>query len=480
MNTPSRREVLLGAAGLAAGTRPNVLFVISDQLHHAALGAAGNAVIRTPNLDRLAAQGVRFEHAVCATPFCSPTRASFLTGLYPHRHRITYNVRDPEEGLDPRLPSTEQILFENGYTCRQFGKWHLGARGRLKPYAEQGDGDFRDDEGPRQHGPGLGRHGLPVVMAESVRRANEKYDAAGAANTLIGRIDLPRERMIESRITDDAIGELDRLAAKPFFLTVSLPAPHAPWEVGEPYYSLHPRDRIKLPENRHGAEPADSQTAALRFGRLLGEEGLREYLGVYYGLVAMVDWNVGRLLDALARRGLERDTLVVFTADHGDMQGGHGMYDKTSFSMYEETTRVPLVVRWPGRIPAGKVARTQAGSCDLHPTILDYMGLRPRGAVHGRSLRSVIDGREDLERPIFSERERGEKNFQRTIRTLEWKYCFSSTGASQLYDLRSDPGETRNLVEQASARATKRDLHTRLARWMRDTEDPRAASMPEA
>jgi arylsulfatase A-like enzyme len=480
MVTPSRRDFLATAA-LSAGPlmsqsrRPNVLFIISDQIHHGALGCAGNPVVKTPNLDRLASEGARFQNAVCATPFCSPTRASFMTGVYPHAHRITQNVGDPDKGLDPKLPTTEQALLESGYTCRQFGKWHLGDRARIPAYKDQPESNYRDREDrPRGKGKeGAGRNGLPVFMTDAVRQANARYDGSGAANTLIGRIELPREKTQESRITDDALGEMEKLAARPFFLTVSLPAPHAPWESGEPYYSRHPRSRIELPANRRAVEPADRATAAWRFGQLLGEEGMREYIGVYYGLVAMMDWNVGRLLDALRRLGLENDTLVVFSADHGDMQGGHGCYDKTTFSMYEETTRVPLALRWPGRIKAGTEVRTQAGSCDLHPTILDYLGMKPRAGVHGTSLRPFIDGKEAPDRPIFCERERGPQNFQRLIRTSEWKYCYAANGASQLYNLVKDPGETKNLIAETSARAAREKLHARLGEWMRETGDRR-------
>ena len=471
----NRRDLLkLGALAVAPrAARPNVVFIISDQFHHAAYAAAGNPVVKTPNLDRLASEGVRFSNAVCATPFCSPTRASFLTGIYPHSHHIIRNVGNGEEGLDPRIPSTEQILFENGYTCRQFGKWHLGDRSRQPAYAAQLGGE-KDSEGNRgKRGPGIGRNRLPVIMADAVKQARSKWDGKGADNTLMGRIGLAPERMIESRITDDAIAELDTLAGKPFFLTVSLPAPHAPWEIGEPYYSMVPRPRIPLPENRHSAAPIDRDTAAWRFGQLLGEDGMREYLGIYFGLVSMVDWNIGRLLEALRKRQLERDTLVIFTADHGNMQGGHGIYDKTSYSMFEETTRVPLIVRWPGKIPSGKVVQTHAGSCDIQPTILDYMGMKPRGAIHGISLRPFLEGREDLERPMFCERERGTKDFQRLIRTQEWKYAYHSNGTSELFNLRKDPGETNNLIGEASARAVKEKLHARLAQWMRETGDTR-------
>ena len=151
------------------------------------------------------------------------------------------------------------------------------------------------------------------------------------------------------------------------------------------------------------------------------------------------------------------------------MQGGHGCYDKTTFSMYEETTRVPLLLSWPGRIPAGKAVRTHAGSCDIRPTILDYVGLKPQGAVHGASLRRYVEGAEDLERPAFCERERGARHFQRMIRTHEWKYVYASDGASQLYDLEKDPGETRNLIKETGT--PRAELHGRLARWMRETGD---------
>ena len=477
----NRRSFLKGMGGTLAAppaapaaTPPNVLFIISDQFHHASYGAAGNPVVKTPHLDRLAGEGVRFEHALCATPFCSPTRASFLTGLYAHKHGITHNVDGNKAGLNPNLPSTEQVLFENGYACRQFGKWHLGERSTLPAYAGQAEEAYREKGPGRKSGPEVGRSGLEIHMTEAVRQANAKWDGNGASNTRIGRIERAPEMSPESRITDEAIRELDRLAGKPFLLTVSLPAPHAPWEVGEPYYSMHKRASIALPANRNSVEPVDRTTAAWRFGQLLGEDGMREYLGVYYGLISMVDWNIGRLLDALKNRSLERDTLVIFTADHGDMHGGHGMYDKQTYSMYEETTRVPLILRWPGKIAAGKTVRTQAGSCDLHPTILDYLSLKPRGTVHGASLRNYIEGREDESRPMFCERERGRDGFQRLIRTLDWKYAYNSNGASQLYHLAKDPGETRNLLKDPSAGPVRLKLHGQLAEWMRQTEDGRS------
>lgn len=477
---------------MAADKRPNLLLVISDQLHHAAFGAAGNRVIRTPNIDRLAREGVRFENALCPTPFCSPTRASLTTGLYPHQHGVIRNLTGNHQGLDRKLHTTEQALLDAGYTVRQFGKWHLGKKTRTQAYARDPELRYRDhfrSIAARMSKPSAGpisRVARPIFPTQAVLDANARYDGNGPSNTWIGRTDVPVEHTEEAWIADRAIEALKEVSGRPFFLTISFPAPHALWVINEPYYSLHERSEIPLPSNRHSVQDVDRKTSAWRFGQLLGEKGMREYLGVYYGMVSMMDANLGRILDELDRLGNAHDTLVVFTADHGDMQGGHGMYDKTSYSMYEETTRVPLLLRCPGCVPAGATIRTQAGTCDVSPTILDYLGLPvPRGLA-GTSLRAFIEDGDDLDRPIFAERDRpawgeeGERHFQRLIRTHQWKYSYHSVGDSQLYNLQDDPGETRNLIHQQSFQGEKRRLHRALFRWMKQTNDPRAQEIEEA
>ena len=493
------RRATLGAAAAAiagrlvgAGERPNVLLIISDQLHHAAFRVAGNRVIRTPNIDRLAQEGVRFQHALCPTPFCSPTRASLMTGLYPHQHGVIQNLPRNHAGLARKLHTTEQALLDAGYSARQFGKWHLGEKTRIPAYADDPELRYRDHfrsiaaRMPEPSNGPLSRVGRPIFATEAVRDANARYDGNGPSNTWIGRTDVPVEDTEEAWIADRAIKALRQVSGDPFFLTVSFPAPHALWVINEPYYSLHKRSEIPLPANRHSVQDVDRRTSAWRFGQLLGDEGMREYLGVYYGMVSMMDANLGRILDELDRLGHERDTLVVFTADHGDMQGGHGMYDKTSYSMYEETTRVPLLLRCPGRVPAGKTIQTQAGICDISPTILDYLGLPVPSGLAGASLRSFIEGSEDLDRPIFAERDRdaaaegGGRNFQRLIRTRQWKYSYHSVGESQLYNLQDDPGETKNLIHEQSFRSERRSLHGDLLHWMKQTNDPRAQQIEEA
>ena len=498
MSALTRRSVLSALTGtMVSGAEntvrsPNVLLVISDQLHHQAIASAGNATVQTPNIDSLARDGVRFENALCPTPFCSPTRASLMTGLYPHQHGITKNLSRNSAGLDPDLPTTEQALLDAGYVARQFGKWHLGQKTRVPSYAQDPELSYRDyfrSIGQRMPQPPAGptsRVGRPIYSTEAVRSANARYDGDGPPNSWIGRTDVPPEHTEEAWIADRAIEALRMLSGKPFFITVSFPAPHALWAINEPYYSLHPRQEIRLPANRHSVQDVDRSTASWRFGQLLGDEGMREYLGVYYGMVSMMDANLGRILDELRLSGEEDNTLVVFTSDHGDMQGGHGMYGKTAYSMYEETTRVPLLLRWPGRVPSGTTIKTQAGSCDVSPTILDYLGLPVPAKLAGQSLRGFIDGEEELDRPIFAERDRGASgetaggHFQRLIRTHEWKYSYHSRGDSQIYHLAADPGETKNLIREPSARGAVQHMHAELVRWMQETNDPRVEDIPEA
>ena len=498
MSSLTRRSAIPAlAAGLAsvaarADRQPNVLVVVSDQLHYRALGCAGNDVVQTPNLDRLASRGVRFENALCPTPFCSPTRASLMTGLFPHQHGVIKNLRSDSPGLNPELPTTEQALTKAGYVARQLGKWHLGEKTRVPAYAQDPEQNYRQhfrsiarDMPAPPHGP-ISRVGRPIFPIDAVREANAKFDGNGPSNTWIGRTDVPGEHTEEAWIADRAIKTMAELAGKPFFMTVSFPAPHALWVINEPYYSLHERQRIPLPANRDSVRDVDRDTPAWRFGQLLGAEGMREYLGVYYGMVSMLDANLGRILAELERPGEADNTLVVFTSDHGDMQGGHGMYDKTSYSMYEETTRVPLLLSYPGKIPAGKTIKTHAGICDISPTILDYLSLSTPETLAGQSLRKFIDGSEDMDRPMFAERDRsawgsdGPANFRRLIRTHEWKYSYHSRGESQLYDLANDPGETRNLIDERAARSARRKMHADLARWMKETGDPRAGTIGDA
>jgi len=197
-------------------------------------------------------------------------------------------------------------------------------------------------------------------------------------------------------------------------------------------------------------------------------------LRCYMGLVSMVDALYGRILDALDRLGLAENTLVLYTADHGDMQGAHGMADKSITGYYDEILRVPLIVRYPGRVPAGSVLGCAASSVDLMPTLLDFAGLPVPPGRHGRSLRGVLEGRERREfDAAYCERGLGsDKRWSRMIRTADAKYAWFSEGRAELFDLKKDPAELRNVAEESSYRALREKLRAMLIEQAERTSDP--------
>ncbi|MCX6377436.1 MAG: sulfatase-like hydrolase/transferase [Armatimonadetes bacterium] len=211
----------------------------------------------------------------------------------------------------------------------------------------------------------------------------------------------------------------------------------------------------------------------------MGEKLVREQLRCYHGQVTMIDACVGRILKALADQGLEKDTLVVFLSDHGDMQGAHGMVGKSANAYYEEIVRVPLMVRYPRAIKAGTVIHGHANSVDIMPTLLEYAGVPiPRG-VHGRSLKPMLEGKAaDQERLGFCERGAGVGS--RMIRTESWKYAVYDDGRRELFDLKKDPGEMRDLSADSAHRSTLAELHRKLRLHMDETNDPALGAFPKA
>ena len=471
----------------AAGGGCNVLFLMTDQHHYSVLGCAGNPVVQTPNLDRLAAEGARFPQAFIATPFCSPTRASIITGKFPHTHGINKNVDGKEKGADNSWVTTEGMLFDSGYATGHFGKWHLGSLNDVRYYKEngyagEGYNRFITERFPAsQFKEGFSGQaklwGYPLYMTPACVRAHEEWLKLARRYpqdcSLIGRTPIPRECLHESYFTDKAI-EMLRTAAgnrdRRFMITCSYSPPHAFHIICEPYYSMHDRKRIPLPPSFDQCPPAHLKTLAHVQWEQLGEEGVREYLGCYYGQVAFIDWKIGRILQALRELGMEKDTLVIFTSDHGDFQGAHGMVEKGAEAMYDDLTRVPLIMRYPGRIQPGAVVSTQAQCVDLMPTILDYAGMKAPNGIHGRSLRPFIEGASDDGRPVFCERT-AFFSFQRMVRTHEWKYVYASRVPVELYDLRNDPYEMRNLAEDPAFRKVRDDLRQQLEQWMAATGD---------
>ena len=427
---------------------PNVVFILTDDQGPWAAGCYGNPEIRTPNIDRLAATGVRFDNFFCSSPVCSPARASLLTGKIPSQHGVHDWIRDgnmPPDAvsyLQGQRTYTE-ILAQHGYRLGLSGKWHLGDS--LTPQAgfthwfvhQQGGGPYND---------------APMV-------------AGGRAVTAPG--------YVSDVITDDALRFIDRSGDAPFYLGVHYTAPHSPWEG-------HPQDIVDsyddCPFRSCPQEPMHPWATSLTRNSL----GNREKLKGYFAAVTAMDLNVGRILDRLEERGLRQDTLIVFTSDNGFSCGHHGFWGKGNgtfpLNMYENSVKVPMIMSHPARLPQGTSAGAMMSQYDFMPTLLDYLRIDEARGTHeselpGTSFVPVLEGQaEEAREDIVVYDEYGPV---RMIRTREWKYVHRYPyGAHELYDLTADPDERNNLIDERLRRPVVDELRDRLTRWFDRYVDP--------
>lgn len=452
----------------ATDPRPNILFILTDDQGCWAMGCAGNSELRTPNLDRLARTGTRFTSFFCASPVCSPARASILTGRIPSQHGVHDWIRSGNAPSDTTWGGTgllieylkgytgyPDILAADGYTCGISGKWHLG-----------------DSIHPQKgftfwevHAKGGG----PYYNAPMVKDGKEYSEP----------------RYVSDAITDGALRFLDERAASaaPFYLSVHYTAPHSPWD-----RENHPRD---LYDDYHRDCPFDSiprdpmhpwQINSAPYG--FDEKSRRDILSGYFAAVTAMDANVGRILDRLEAAGLRERTLVIFMSDNGMNMGHHGIYGKGNgtfpLNMYDTSVKVPMVVSRPGSVPEGTTADALLSQYDLMPTLLEYVAMANPEAdeLPGTSFAALLrgkslGGRESV--VVFDE-----YGPVRMIRTREWKYVHRYPyGPHELYDLASDPGEKANLVDRAEHQTTIVDVKAQLDEWFHRYVDPAADGVRE-
>jgi choline-sulfatase len=477
-------SLLLALCGADAAVRaaapdrpPNIVFIVTDDQGPWALGASGAGQALTPQLDRLARDGVVFRQAFGASAICSAARAALITGRYPSEAGLLDFIADNgRNGMRPALPTWPAMLRESGYTTALVGKWHLGhARPEFLPTAR--GYDFFS--------------GYPIGGKTS---QSPSIEVEGTWKTFAGEF-------TTDVLTDLAIGYIRRFRDRPFAVSLHYWAPHANQGV-PPGFTLPYDDRTWLPmkeedlavsRNRPILAPVP-EAASLDQPRY--ERIMREYLASVHG----VDRNVGRLLDVLDELGLARDTLVVFTSDNGYLLGQHSLWHKgsgwwlttdrkdparvhgaTRFNLFEESIRVPMLARWPARIRPGTVVSDPVSHLDWFPTLLEAAG---KGSVavpdlRGRSLLPTIDGR-----PLGGD---DAMFFQyvhlRGLRTRQWKLVRDlKSERDELYDLLNDPAEVTNLLpaRDEAAAAAHRDLLARLDARMRAIGDRGHAGGPAA
>lgn len=441
---------------------PNILLIHSDQHRYDCLGVNGHPFLQTPVLDRLAAEGVNCTHAFTPIPLCVPARNSLLLGQWPTQHQCIANF-DTEAPRPPseQRPSFSMRLRQAGYTLGYVGKWHVSR--------ERGPADF----------------GFERVVDESryaAWRAAQGLPPTPWTNSWFGETDRAI-RPEQSRLAwgaGETIAMLEQAAGsgRPFFIRWDPSEPHLPNIVPEPYASRYPPERIppwpSFPDPLEGKPYIQHQQ---RRTWKLDDWSWAQWapiVGRYLGEIALLDVQVGRLLEVLERLGLAGDTLVVYTTDHGDLCGGHGMIDK-HFVMYDDVVRVPLILRWPGRIRPGIVCDAfLSHAIDLAATFCCVAGLDIPPAFSGLNLLDAIEGRGEVRSDILSTYHGNQFGLysQRMVRNREWKYVWNATAEDELYDLVHDPAEVRNRATDPASRPALIHLRQRLLAWMERIRDP--------
>ena len=480
-------------------TKPNVLFIICDQLNASSLSSY-NGPVKTPQIDRIGTEGILFTDATCVLPFCSPTRASLITGRYPHSTGITYNVNsESDEGIQPEDITTEKILNEAGYDTYHFGKWHLGSLALgyyeggyfTKQYADE----MKDKiDSIRRTDPSTWMAfytdmAIPVDIDPEHRKAVDKIGDKWSDKiyaefiTDMGRQTQPVKEYLDVRIADQTVDKILSLkdSPKPFMITCSFNNPHDPNVIPSPYYEMYNPDEIVLPSNINSREARFENSWSREIVSELGEPSLREFLRIYYGQVKIIDDQVGRILKALHDIGELDNTLIIFTADHGDMMGGHGMVWKSNGSFYDEIVRVPLLIRFP-QVIKPQVSSLNTNSTDIMPTILDVMNMDIPEDVQGISLLPFIsEGKDNAEFRKYSVCERISKRPRLRnqtpdqvgsfmVRDNSWKYIYYPDGEDFLYFLEKDPGEVVNLSNNMEFEGQKKEMQQFLLEWLGKTD----------
>ena len=428
--------------------KKNVLFITADDLN-ADLGCYGHPQVKSPNIDRLAARGVRFDRAYCQYPVCNPSRSSFLTGRYPEQTRVLSNAGDFRKAL-PDATTLPQHFRKAGYAVARVGKlYHYGVPNQIGTPGEDDAPSWDRTVNPRGidrevhdriHTLQKGQFGATLSWLSLDSKDEEHTDGIGARS---------------------AVGLLEEFKAggKPFFLAVGFYRPHTPYVAPTRWFDLYPRERIE-PVMETPGDRDDIPKAALmdRPGqRELTIERRREIIQAYWASISFMDAQVGVLLDALDRLGLSEKTVVVFVSDHGYHLGAHGLWQKGD--LFEGSARVPLVVAAPG-MKGGAATAALVELVDLYPTLSDLCGLPAPSDTSGASLREVLaDPSKPGKESAYTVTTRGGA-LGRSVRTARHRYTEWGEGGAagvELYDYEKDPQEIANLgKDPAHAEVAKR------------------------
>jgi arylsulfatase A-like enzyme len=454
----NRRQFLYTAAAAAAAPfvactrnrRPNVVFVLSDDLRWDCMSVAGHPFLKTPNIDRIANEGVRFANAFCTSSLCSPSRASFLSGLYAHSHRVINNFTE----FPASIPSYPQRLHDAGYNTAYIGKWHMG----------EGNDEKRPGFDYWASHKGQGQYYDTPFNIDGQRQVIKGY--------------------YSHVVTSLAIDWLKK-ARRPFSLGLGHKAPHGLW-VPEPKYE-HAFDNVEV-KKPATAEPGPGTPnwVSRRIktwhgieGPLYGTNDFGKFIRTYHETILSVDDSVGEIYETLRAMGELDNTIFLFAGDNGFLLGEHASIDKRT--MWEESIRIPLLVRFPGVFRDPRVIDRMVLNLDVAPSVLDLCGAPALPGAHGASIKGLAQGPEIPWRTSWMYEYNFEREFPYTpnvrgVRTDEWSYMHYPNGGGQpdtekaeLYNVKADPLEKVNLIDAPDARGMLTRLTGELERIQKET-----------
>jgi arylsulfatase len=466
--------------------RPHILILMTDQQRADCLGCAGHPVLRTPNMDRIASQGARFENALTTSPICMPARACFVSGLYCHNHGMWTNTG--------QLPPDDETFFHHlrqaGYYTAYVGKSH---------FYEHHAGDHLRDHEEYMRARGIDYvHETTGPWATVKTRSymtdrweelglykafQEDYERRRGTPWASWPSPLPEEEYLDSYIGRQAVEFVEACQAdQPVCLFVGFGGPHEPFDPPGRYAAMY--DPARCPEAVPAEPVAENLPPAaaayvrdrekfLRGSDTIPPEEIAASRAGYYGKIALIDHWVGRILEAFAGRGWLDDTLIVLWSDHGEMVGDHGRFHKSVF--YESSVRVPLLLRWPGEVPAGVVRPHLAQTIDVFDTLLEAAGCEPSARSFGKSLLPPArDENAPLRDAAFSEiasGRAGDKRLTTMILLERYKYAVSDTAEPLiLFDLAEDPLEQNSLAGDPRRADLRAELDRKIYQWLLPTQ----------
>lgn len=448
--------------------RPNVLFIISDDLTSTALSCYGNDVCKTPNIDRIAARGTRFTRAYCQGTYCGPSRASFMSGYYPHATGVL-GYKSPRPAIGDRATWAQHFKNAGYYSARVSKIFHMGVPGGI----EDG-GDGADD---------------PASWTERFNSPGPEWKAPGDGETLEGNPDGKKPVVggntfvvveadggdlvhSDGRTADKACELIAAHKDEPFFLGVGFVRPHVPFVAPRSYYPpFKPYSKLTLPEKLAG-DWDDVPKAGINYktsvNMKMDVRRQKKAVGGYYASVAYMDRQVGKVLDALSDAGLDDNTIVIFTSDHGYHLGEHDFWAKVS--LRDESAQVPLIISVPGKQPA--VCHSLTELLDLYPTVSSLCGLDVPTRLQGKDISQMLDDPEHEVRDAAFSVAPMRKGF--LLREDRWAYIQYDEDASkgiELFDMDHDPGQFNNLAKDAKHATEVRRLRQKMTAKLRDLRD---------